>query len=174
MSDPSLDDLDRRVRDDIERHGWHVVKVVADEDAPAWAYTIGLGQTQQHPELAIFGMELDAMHAFLNHLGALVCAGRRFESGQEYEGIFEGMRCAFRAVAPRWLDVFFGNAAWHYRSAEVPILQCLWPDESGLLPWEPGFDESWREVQPLLHEAELERALAPRLAAVLRREGALA
>ena len=166
------DDIEARVRADIDAHGWHVVKVMGDEHAPAWAYTIGLWERGEHPELAMFGMPLDQLHAVLNHAGALVRGGRVLEPG-EHEGVFEGLPCAVRPVEPRWLDVFFGNAAWHYQSREVPVRQCFWPDAEGRFPWEPGFAASWRGRQPLLFHADVESALSDELAETLRREGAL-
>ena len=165
------DDVEAKVRADIAAHGWHVVKVMGDADAPGWAYTIGLVE-QGHPEISIFGMELAPMHQTLNHLGALVGAGRRFEAG-EHDGVFEGLPCAVRPVARRWYDVFFGNAAWHYRSAAFELVQCFWPDAAGRFPWDERFAAAWRARQPLLFHDSVEDALDPRLAGTLRREGAL-
>lgn len=166
------DDIEAKVASDIAEHGWHVVKVMGDDAAPGWAYTIGLHQRFAHPELAVFGMELEQMHHVLNHMAALIPTGRRFEPG-EHEGVFEGLACAVRPVEPRWLPVFFGNASWHYKSDDVPILQVFWPDANGRFPWSSGFAASWRERQPLLFHADIATALAPRLAETLRREGAL-
>lgn len=166
------DEIEARVAADIDAFGWHVVKVMGDDQAPGWAYTIGLHERSGHPELAVFGMELEQMHHVLNHAAALVRTGRRLEPG-EHEGVFEGLPCAVRPVEPRWLPVFFGNAGWHYKRQDVPILQVFWPDAEGRFPWDPRFAASWRERQPLLFEAEVERALHPRLADTLRREGAL-
>ena len=166
------DDIEARVRADIDQHGWHVVKVMGDDHAPAWAYTIGLHETLGHPELAMFGMPVDDLHRALNHMGGLVRAGRTFEPG-EYDGVFEDLPCAVRPVAPRWLDVFFGNAAWHYRDADVPLRQCFWPDSGGHFPWQDGFDATWRHDQPLLFHESVDEALSEKLAETLRREGAL-
>jgi hypothetical protein len=166
------DDIEARVRADIAEHGWHVVKVMGDDTAPAWAYTIGLHETAGHPELAMFGMPLDDLHAALNHMGALIRAGRVFEPG-EHDGVFEGLSCALRPVEQRWMDVFFGNAAWHYKDVEVPLLQCFWPDAAGHFPWQDEFDASWRDDQPQLFCDAVEEALSDTLAETLRREGAL-
>jgi hypothetical protein len=166
------DDIEARVARDIAEYGWHVVKVMGDDEAPGWAYTIGLHERLAHPELAVFGMELEPMHQVLNHVAALVGTGRRFEPG-EHEGVFEGLPCALRPVAPRWLPVFFGNAEWHYKGRPFSILQLFWPDAGGRFPWEPGFAASWRVRQPLLFHPQIAEALDARLAQTLRREGAL-
>lgn len=168
-----MDEVERRVREDIRRFGWHVVKVMGDEHAPGWAYTIGLLERFDHPELAVFGLDLDSMHELLNHAGALVGTGRRFETDREYDGVLEGLPCAVRAVAPRWTPVFFGNASWHYGREALPLLQCFWPDRGGRFPWQTGFDAALRDLQPRLFEAEVDAALSTRVADTLRREGAL-
>ena len=72
-----------------------------------------------------------------------------------------------------WVPTFLGNAAWFYRSPDFPVLQCFWPDAQGRFPWDPACDPDWRQDQPLLYEADRERALSPALIADLEREGAL-
>ncbi len=168
-----MDEIRQRVRADIDTHGWHVVKVAGDETLPGWAYTIGLLTRFDHPELAVFGLDLDPMHRLLNHAGGLIGTGQRFEVAGSYEGLLEGTACGMRPVARVWVDVFFGNAAWHHQRPDVPVVQCLWPDRAGRLPWEEGFDASLHELQPRLYETALERALTPRWVDTLRAEGAL-
>jgi len=170
---PPMDEVERRVREDIRRFGWHVVKVMGDEHGPGWAYTIGLLERFEHPELAVFGLDLDTMHELLNHAAALVGTGRRFEAGRDYGGVLEGLPCAIRTVDPRWTDVFFGNAAWHYERPDPPLLQCFWPDAAGRFPWQEGFDAGLGALQPRLFEPEVGSALSEAFAGVLRREGAL-
>jgi hypothetical protein len=167
-----MDELERRVRSDIDQYGWHVAKIMGDDRAPGWAYTIGLLETAGHAELSVFGLDLEEAHEVLNHLGNLARAGRTLAPG-EHEGIFHGLPCGIRQVDPRWLDVFFGNAAWHYKSDRVAMLQCFWPDAEGRFPWEPEFAASWKDDQPLLFHPEVESALTPHVAEVLRLEGAL-
>jgi hypothetical protein len=167
------DEVDRRVQADIERHGWHVVLVPPEADAPGWAHSIGLWQRFGHPELLVFGSEPRQLGALVNALGERVRGGRRFATGETDAGILHGLPFAFRAVAPRWTSVFLGNAAWHYRSAEFAVLQGFWPDRDGRFPWSEGCAAELAAEQPQLAHAELHRALPERLLAALRREGAL-
>jgi hypothetical protein len=174
-----MDEIDLRVRSDIERFGWHVALVPPDADeagaapTPGWGFTIGLLESFHHSELAVFGLDLEPTLELLNTLGARVRGGHSFAPDREYDAIFSGYPCAFRRIAPVWRETFFGNAAWHYKSPEVALLQCFWPDAHGEFPWQPGFDASLRAQQPLLYEARPEHALSPALLAALEREGAL-
>jgi len=168
-----VDEVDRRVRSDVDAHGWHVVKIMGDDRAPPWAFTIGLEHSFSHPEVLIFGMELELLHRLLNHVGALVRTGRRFDDVERPAGVLEKHPPAFRPVLARWHGAFVGNAAWFYRERPFRVLQCFWPDAAGHLPWDANFDPAWAGRQPLLFLDDEQTALGAGLAHVLREEGAL-
>ena len=173
MAEPEVDEVEARVRADIATHGWHLALVPPEDDTPGWALTIGLFERFDHPEIVVFGPDIEAVARLAHHVASLVRDGRRFEAGCDAGDVLVDQRLGFRGVAPKWVAPFLGNAAWHYRSEGFPVLQCVWPDPGGHLPWEPGADPAWRDDQPLLHHQETHRALPERLVAVLRREGAL-
>ena len=167
------DEIQARVRRDIDETGWHLVMVPPEGRTPGWAHTLGLWERYQHPELLVFGPDLERIGPLANHLGAMVRGGRCFEADTEESGILEGNPLAFRRVAAKWLPVFLGNAAWHYESEEFPVLQAVWPDSGGHFPWQEGADPGWRDDQPRLHETGTLAALPEPMIEVLRREGAL-
>jgi hypothetical protein len=167
------DEIETRVRADVERHGWHVALVPPEGSTPGWALSIGLAERFAHPEVVVFGPEVALLHRLVNALGERVRTGARFEAGTEHEGVLAGHRLAFRAVERKWIPPFLGNAAWHYRSEDFPAVQCFWPDPRGRFPWEPGSDPDWRGQQPQLFERETHRALSEALTGVLLREGAI-
>jgi Domain of unknown function (DUF4262) len=167
------DEVEQRVRADIERHGWHVALVPPEADAPGWGHSIGLWERFQHPELLVFGSEPHQLASLLNALGERVRGGRRFAAGETDAGVLAGLPFAFRAVAPRWTQVFLGNAAWHYRSEVFATLQGFWPDRAGRFPWDADCTPEVAAEQPQLSFAALHEALPERLLATLRRDGAL-
>jgi hypothetical protein len=167
------DDLDARVARDIARFGWHVVLIPPAEGTPGWAHTVGLLERFDHPELIIFGSDFEILGPLLNALGERVRGGARLAANQELAGVIEGARVALRAVAPKWIEPFLGNAAWHYRRDTIPALQCFWPDPGGHYPWQAEADAAWQGEQPLLFHHETHRALSEAMIAVLRRDGAL-
>ena len=73
-----------RIRSDIEIFGWHVVKVLEDENGPGFGYSIGLFQTFSHPEILIVGLRLDLIHLLINNIGADIKKGKIFIEGQFY------------------------------------------------------------------------------------------
>jgi hypothetical protein len=170
---PEQAELDARVQSDIARFGWHLVMIPPTRESPGWVHTIGLYERFAHPELIVFGNDFSVLSPLINAVGERIRAGARFESGSELHGVIEGLPLAFRSVAARWIEPFLGNAAWHYRRETIPALQCFWPDPSGLFPWQPECDPSWRADQPLLFERETHKALSERVIAALRADGAL-
>ena len=63
--------------DAMQVHGWAVVGV-DDETLTGWAYTLGLVEGYDHPELIEVGMSWKGAQRALNELGAQIQAGARF------------------------------------------------------------------------------------------------
>lgn len=127
------------IADHVEKYGFHVTKVMGDEEVPSFAYTVGLGETARHPEIVIFGLndDLDAMHRLLNTLGARVREGERFEHGARAEGLLTGFACAFARFPRSAFEEHLGQALAHYGKRKLEAVQCIWPDTRGAFPWEP-------------------------------------
>ena len=141
---------DAQMRADIATYGWHVIKVLEDDEGPAFAFTIGLWKRFQHPELIVFGLPLETMHQMLNGAGAAVGAGRPYAAGQSYDDILEGYSCTFRPVPRRHYDAYLGSAQWYYEGDDFPALQLIWPDREQRYPWAAPSDAWIRTAQPVL------------------------
>ncbi len=147
-----MPEIDPRVLRDIEQHGWHVVKVMEDEVGPGHAFSLGLWQTRRHPEILAVGPDLDVLHQLVNAVGEEIRDGRRFEAGQDYEGIVQGFACRFRTVHPRNYPDFLGYAGWFYEGPSFEALQCQWPDAQGRFPGDADFPEALARHQPDLSQ----------------------
>lgn len=149
------DEFDATLLRGIQECGWYVLKVSEDIEGPGFAYTVGLWGNYQHPELIIFGLDLDVMHQILNVAGNAIREDqRRFEPGELDAGLVEGYSCAFVNVAPEAYQEYLGYARWLYRQQDFPALQCVWPDRRSYFPWQPDFSEDLRTRQPLLGRFE--------------------
>lgn len=149
---------DQKLLDDVAEYGWHVIKVLDQADAPGWAYSVGLFQNFAHPEIIVFGLDLDLMHSIINSIGAEVRSGKTFEIDNNYSELIEAYACTFRRVAPVWQDFFCAFASWFYKGSDYPVRQCFWPDFEGRYPWEANFDETLFSAQPLLFNDDLASA----------------
>ncbi|QEU96942.1 DUF4262 domain-containing protein [Streptomyces kanamyceticus] len=144
------DQMDLMINSNVQQHGWHVAMVPEDEVGPGFAYTIGLAHTHGVPELAMFGLDVHAMHRMLNILGDKAAAGCVLESGQEHHDVVDGYPVTLKSADRRWYRTFFGRAIGFYRRPPLPVLQVAWPDVEGCFHWEEQADQRHRESQPQL------------------------
>ena len=137
---------------DVAESGCHIVGVRADDQGPAFAYSIGLYHNHDHPEILVFGLEEVLMQSLINGIRDEINRGRRYLAGSSYPGIIEGFECAFRPVHASHYHALLGYAEWFYPDANFPVLQCFWPDKQGLFPWQPDFNPALLDLQPI-HDA---------------------
>jgi hypothetical protein len=139
----------------VETNGWALEPVEANRDvqppAPGYAYTIGFPAAFEFPDIAIFGM----VPAAANGLAALVAdalrGGTEIPLGVELVGLLDNeLRCVFAPIAlEEWRSLFATAFAW-YRDRAFDIVQLIWPDRNGFLPYEAGFDQRLRFAQPVI------------------------
>ena len=127
------------ILESIEEHGWHGVLVPDDAEGPGFAYSIG-----QEPEILVFGLEPEVMHAVLN-----ACAeATEIKPDVPLSGFLPGFSVVFRAVDKAHYPAYLGYAMWYHEGSDFPALQCVWPDDAGKFPWEPAFQKELRPLQP--------------------------
>jgi len=154
---------------DVAEYGWHVVKVLEQDDMPGWAYSIGLYRNFNHPEVVVFGLNGDLMHFVINSIGDDVRTGKIFEVDAKYPDLIEAYSCTFKPVSPVWYDDFLGFANWFYQNHSYPVLQCIWPDRNSRYPWEAEFNPSWLWAQPLLFHDQADMAQTAELLKSMKR-----
>lgn len=142
---------ERKLVDDVEAYGRHIIQVRPDNEIPGWSYTIGLYENFGQAEVIVVGLKEDTAHFVLNEVCGLYRSGTVFREGHRQSNLLESVDCEFRTVEKRWLEAgVMGYANWFYGSPEYPVLQCVYPDLKGVFAWEDGFDTSWRSRQALL------------------------
>lgn len=60
-----LNDYERDLLDNVDRHGWYCTAVYGDEAGPGFAYSVGFTTSLAAPEFIIFGLDLKLMHSML-------------------------------------------------------------------------------------------------------------
>jgi hypothetical protein len=150
------DPHEQKILDNIEKYGWHVVAVMGGPEGPPFAYTIGLMDSYQHPELILLGLQPETIHEIFKTVVEHVKAGRSFVEPVRYEDVIVGYACATRPVHPSQQPGFFGYGLWYRhhvgRTGSLEAIQVFWPDRNGCFPWEDGCDEVAVHLQPLLFE----------------------
>lgn len=138
-----------RIRSDVAEYGWSVMKVSNDR-GPDFAYSIGMYRTFGHPELLMFGLEIDTMHQLLNDAGEAVRSGARFQNGRETDVLLDGYSVIFRTVPEFQYPGHLGWATEYYGGEAFPALQIVYPDRTGAWPWQDGVDADFSSGQPVL------------------------
>lgn len=144
----------------VAEHGWYVLFVLEMDETPGWAFSIGLYQNFNHPEVVVFGLDKEVMHSVIDSIGEEVRRGKSFAVDGLYPDLIDAYSCTFKPVNPVWYYHFLGYANWFYQGQDYPALQCIWPDKNNLFPWDPEFNPQWVWAQPLLFNEDAESARA--------------
>ena len=109
----SIDEVRKAVDRKIDLHGWVVQAVEGGADSDPWAYTIGLVEQFQHPELVVTSLDATVAGRLLDDLAERVRGGERFAPGSTDVG---GVEVHFVPVHP-WQFANGLFAMWfdHYR-----------------------------------------------------------
>jgi len=134
----------------IASHGHQCVGVGADEDdgSPTFTYTVGLTETDAHPELLVVGLPPRLAHSLIENVVDLIRDGRSICDGAQLDGIIMGHPVLIQGVDLNDCCLHFGVSDAHY-DAEVARLQIIWPDPQGLFLDDPGCDEGIAAVQDI-------------------------
>jgi hypothetical protein len=139
----------------IETDGWALEPVAPDSETdpptPSYAYTIGVPALVGFPEIAVFGLTPVAAKGLLGLVIDACRGGTEIPFGIELLGLLDNeLRCLFAPVDVDAYGAFFRTAASWYRGESFDLVQLLYPDRNGFMPYEPGFDQRLRFAQPLV------------------------
>jgi hypothetical protein len=146
LSDNEINVLQRR-----EQSGWFVNCIAEDAAGPGFAYSFGLYEEFNHPEIIICGPN-ETMHRLINDVGKQVRSGAKYSAGDRSSDLLKGYTCAFRPVNPLQYRKTCTWTVWFYENSNFPALQLFWPDKQNRFSWEPDFREQLRDRQPDLSE----------------------
>jgi hypothetical protein len=143
----------------IEQDGWAIEPVAphADSDppVPGYSYTIGLESSFTFPEVCIFGLTPVAARGLVGLVVDIVRTGGHVPVGPLFTGLLDNdLRCGLLPVdVGETADLFASASAWH-RDRTFRVVQLVWPDRNGWLPWEAGYDRRLLYAQPVLGSTE--------------------
>lgn len=147
---PSFEEQLENTRRNIKEYGLQVLMVKGTGYSPSFAYSIGLFETYNHPEIICFGLPQKISGQIINDVAGIIKSGQRFSHNEISLEIFKDSKAAFLNVDPRNVGDYFGHAISYYDHQNFPALQLVWTDRNDKLPWEDGFEEKFEHDQPLL------------------------
>jgi hypothetical protein len=141
----------------IETFGWAIEPVPArpDSDPPEgpFSYTIGLPTLLNFPEIAVWGLTPSASKGLIDLIVATCQAGTEIPLQTELIGLLDNeLRCYFAPLAADAISDRCDTAMAWYRGEPVQMVQLIYPDRNGFLPYENGFDHKLRYAQPVVGE----------------------
>ncbi|GAB4137858.1 MAG: hypothetical protein Fur0037_03260 [Planctomycetota bacterium] len=142
------------VRRDVEAFGCHLAALADQHGRVIGAFTVGLWSGHGHPEIAVFGLELNQAEDLLDAIQERVEQGESFAPGSRCEDLLRNYPCEFRAIDPAHLRLFAPAVSFH-GGTDFSMLQLFWPDRQGRFPWSPGAREEHRRRQPRLDLSDL-------------------
>ncbi len=145
-----MDANDRKVFENIEQYGCHVVHVLEEDDLPPFAYSVGIEKTTGVPEIVVIGLKQPLAHFIVNEHSRRVRNGEKLEAGMMVSGFVSGFDCQLRVVHPSHYRKYFGQNIWLYKSKNFRVLQLVYPTTDGAWAWEETASEYFRKRQPLL------------------------
>ena len=143
----------------IDSNGWALEPVPprADTDppTPSYAYTIGVPALVGFPEVAVFGLTPAAANGLIGLVVDACRGGTEIPFGVELIGLLDNeLRCLFAPIDLGEAGAFFGTASAWYRGEPYSMVQLLYPDRNGFMPYEPGFEQRLRLAQPVIGEVD--------------------
>ncbi len=139
----------------VETDGFAVEPVAPDASTdpprPGYTYTIGFPSHVQFPDVVVFGLTPVAARGLVGLIADLRRGGTELPLDAELVGLLDNdLRCRFAPVdLGEWGDLFATAAAW-YRGEPFEVVQLIYPDRDGWLPYESGFDTRLRFAQPVV------------------------
>lgn len=147
-----MDEKDQQFLDIIEKFGWHVTQVRnrRGENGPTFSYSTGIYKKLGAPEIIVFGLSDALEKSIINGYGQDIESRRReFTAGNFYDGFLEGFDVCFIEANETAQKEYACWTDWFYERKPFPLLQCVYPNTSGIWPWESRSSEEFRQAQPL-------------------------
>ena len=122
-----------------------------DPPVGGYSYTIGFPSHVGFADVVVFGLTPVAARGLIGMVADVLRGGTEIPLGVELVGLLDNeLRCCFAPVdLSAWGGLFATAAAW-YSGEEFEMVQLLYPDRNGFLPYETGFDQRMRFAQPVI------------------------
>lgn len=143
-----LDDDERDFVRNIREYGWFDNRILPEGELPGFNFTTGFSVTIGKPELIVFGLEQRAAHDVLWDAFRRMKDGLALEAGKPYAEFIDRFDIYFQPVDRAHYHEHLGWSRWFYRGDDFECWQMIWPDKSGIFPWQPGYDARFVTLQP--------------------------
>jgi len=139
----------------IETAGWALESIAADAEhdppTPAYAYSVGMMAAVGFPDVAIFGLTPVAANGLVTLVADACRGGTEIPLGVELVGLLDNeLRCMFAPIQLGVWGPYFLTASSWYGGQDFEMVQLMYPDRNGFLPYEAGYEQRMRFAQPVI------------------------
>ena len=145
-----MEEFHRKVRQDIETYGCSVLHIAAEGDLPPFAYSVGITKSASAPEVVVIGLKQPMAHFVVNEYNRRVRAGDSVSTGKMHSGFVQGFDLAAEKVDPSFYEEYFGYNLWFNQGPSFEVVQLVYPNTSGVWPWQPEASAWFKSWQPIL------------------------
>ncbi len=139
-----------KIISEVNTHGYSVIISETSKYLPPVAFTVGLQQKYNHPEIIIFGLPAHNMKSILADVTDMVKTGIKIQLSTCYNDFFDNGSAEFLELAEENINDYFIEIPELQNGKKRAALQLVWTDSKNKFPWEEGFDPEFRWKQPLL------------------------
>lgn len=147
-----MDEPDRKILEDIERFGCSVMHIAAEDELPPFAFSIGISKASNAPEIIVIGLKQPLAHFVVNEYNRRIRGGENIVAGEKYAGFVEGFDVLAESVHTSNYEEYLGYNLWLYQGPSFRVLQLVYPNTSGVWPWEAASSDWFRSWQPQLSQ----------------------
>ena len=144
------DPAEEKALSDIADYGLHIINVAGGDDLPPFSYSLGIEQSLKLPELIVIGLRAEVGQAAINACYEQMQSGTRIEPGMRVADLLGGFECVIGEVSEAKRRQYMGWACWLHQDAGFRAYQIIFPNTSGVFPWEEKADNWFKSWQPLL------------------------
>lgn len=148
-----LSPAERKLLDDVEADGLHVVHVPATGALPARSHSVGMWENFEQPEVVVVGLPPEVAGELIELVADEADEGHRFLDGTRHEGLLQDYPVRFVAVPKGRYGECLAAACWAYEGDDFAAVQLVWPDKQGRWPWDLEARQGFAETQPVLGRA---------------------
>jgi hypothetical protein len=150
MNPDQLDDVDRKVLGDVEKHGWSCISVfpTKEDGTVPFNYTVGLVE-HGHPDLIVMGLSNEQLYGILNAAVTQIQDGATFRADSYVDRVLKYYSVGCVEVLDTHHPVYPMSMATRLYG-HVQGLQLVWPDRRGRFPWHRDFSTPYKDRQVLL------------------------
>ncbi len=139
----------------IETNGWALEPVAPDAEnlppRPGYAYSIGFPDAVGFADVAVFGLTPVAANGLITLVADACRGGTDIPLGVEVVGLLDNeLRCLFAPIDLAPWGQYFATAASWYRGEQFEMLQLMYPDRNGFMPYELGYEQRMALAQPVI------------------------